>query len=98
MNFILLRDIEAHFHHSELQSILETMLGDADLAKFAKHRPDGDTCQNDLVNAYTLVNRTIPKPKPILSEEARSARNALSCRDLVTFVDTIEEAVAEISP
>ena len=34
--------------------------------------------------------------EPVLSEEARSARNALSCRDLVTFVDTVEEAVEEI--
>jgi len=34
--------------------------------------------------------------KPVLSEEARSARNALSCRDLVTFVDTPEEAVAAL--
>ena len=34
--------------------------------------------------------------EPVLSEEARSARNALSCRDLVTFVDTPEEAVAAL--
>ena len=34
--------------------------------------------------------------EPILSEEARSARNALSCRDLVTFADTAEEAIEKL--
>ena len=34
--------------------------------------------------------------EPVLSEEARKKANALSCRDLVTFVDTVEEAVAAL--
>lgn len=34
--------------------------------------------------------------EPVLNEEARSRFNALSCRDLVVFVDTAEEAVAKI--
>ena len=34
--------------------------------------------------------------EPVLSEEARSRFSALSCRDLVTFVKTPEEAVAKI--
>lgn len=34
---------------------------------------------------------------PVLSEKARSARNALSCNDLVTFVDSPEEAVGKIT-
>jgi uncharacterized protein (TIGR00730 family) len=36
----------------------------------------------------TLANEAV------LSEKARSARNALSCRDLVTFVDTVEQIPA----
>lgn len=35
--------------------------------------------------------------EPLLSEEARSATSALSCRDLVTFVDSVEEAVERVS-
>ena len=33
----------------------------------------------------------------VLNSEARSALDAISCRDLVLFVDTIEEAAARIS-
>lgn len=35
--------------------------------------------------------------EPVLSEEARSASSALSCRDLVTFVNTVEEIVEKIT-
>ena len=34
--------------------------------------------------------------EPVLSEEARARANALSCRDLVTFVSTPDEAVAAL--
>ena len=33
----------------------------------------------------------------VLSEKARAKFNALSCRDLVTFVHTAEEAVSKIA-
>ncbi len=69
-SFQLMRDIEIHLSNRNLESILESLLADADLAKFAKHRPDEDTCRKDLENTYILVNRTKPEPKPILSEEA----------------------------
>ncbi len=69
-SFQLLRDIESHLHIRNLYSILEYLLSDADLAKFAKHRPDAETCQRDLENAYIFVNKTKPTPQPILSEEA----------------------------
>ncbi|MBN1353458.1 MAG: LOG family protein [Candidatus Omnitrophica bacterium] len=35
--------------------------------------------------------------EPVLSGEARIFTNALSCHDLVTFVDTTEEAVSKIA-
>ena len=35
--------------------------------------------------------------EPVLNEEARSVRSALSCRDLVTFVTTPEEAVNRLT-
>jgi len=69
-SFQLLRDVEVHFGNENLLSLLEYMLSDADLAKFAKHRPNEEICQKDLENAYILVNKTKPVPKPILSEEA----------------------------
>ncbi|MCQ9207023.1 MAG: LOG family protein [Omnitrophica bacterium] len=34
--------------------------------------------------------------EPVLSEKARASLSALSCRDLVTFVDTVEEAVLKM--
>ncbi|MCX6640988.1 MAG: hypothetical protein NTW14_11010 [bacterium] len=69
-SFQLLRDIEVHLGDKELIASLETLLTDADLAKFAKHQPNANTCQQDLEQAYTLVNQTKPAPKPLLSEEA----------------------------
>ena len=35
--------------------------------------------------------------EPVLSDKARTFRSALSCRDLVTFVNTAEEAVAKLA-
>jgi len=35
--------------------------------------------------------------EPVLSDEARASRNALSCRDLVTFANTVDEAVAKLT-
>ena len=69
-SFQLLRDMETHLTDQNLVSVLGTLLTDADLAKFAKHQPDAQTCQRDLENAYVLVNKTKPKPKPLLTEEA----------------------------
>jgi hypothetical protein len=69
-SFQLLREIEPHLGDEKLQSILQTILSDADLAKFAKHRPDAETCQKDLENGYSLVDNTKPKPPPIIRGEA----------------------------
>ncbi len=69
-SFQLLRDMERPLGDGNLHGLLKAILEDADLAKFAKHRPDEDTCREDLQNAYILVNRTKPAPKPISAEEA----------------------------
>ncbi len=69
-SFQLLRDIESKFSDTKLMTILQDLLSDADLAKFAKYIPDAGTCQKDLENSYTLINRTKPAPAPLISEEA----------------------------
>jgi hypothetical protein len=69
-SFQLLRDVEKSLGDDNLRELLKTILEDADLAKFAKHRPDQDTCHEDLQNAYVFVSKTKPEPRPILTEEA----------------------------
>jgi hypothetical protein len=69
-SFQLLRMIERYLGDEKLQTALQTMLSDADLAKFARHRPDAETCQKDLENGYFLVDNTKPKPPPIIRGEA----------------------------
>jgi hypothetical protein len=69
-SFQFLRDIKRYLSEADLQSILENLLSDADLAKFAKHQPDATTCQKDLESGYTLVEKTKPKPSPVISGEA----------------------------
>lgn len=69
-SFQFLRDIEPVLDDQNLQSVLENLLTDADLAKFAKHQPDASACQKELEMGYTLVEKTKPKPSLILSGEA----------------------------
>ena len=69
-SFQLLRDIEQHINKVSILSALEDLLSDADLAKFAKHRPDEETCRKDLEKAYHIVETTKPADEPVLSEEA----------------------------
>lgn len=68
-SFQLLRDIDRYLRDENLKQVLETILSDADLAKFAKHRPDETTCQKDLQNGYIFINKTKPL-RQIISEEA----------------------------
>jgi len=68
-SFQLLRDIEKKLGDQNLKLVLESMLTDADLAKFAKHRPDEETCQKDLQNGYVFVNKT-KQARQVLTEEA----------------------------
>ncbi len=69
-SFQLLHDVDPYFSDRNLLSVLENLLSNADLAKFAKYSPDTSTCQEDLERAYHLVEKTKPRPQPILSEEA----------------------------
>lgn len=69
-SFQLLRVIESHLKDKKLYLILETVLSDADLAKFAKHQPDEETCRKDLGHAYVLVNQTTRQAGLLETEEA----------------------------
>lgn len=69
-SFQFLREIETVLGDENLQSVLGSLLTDADLAKFAKHQPDASGCQKDLERGYTLVEKTKPPPVPIISGEA----------------------------
>jgi len=69
-SFQLLRDVEAAIRDGNLRSVLQNLLEDADLAKFAKHQPDEEICQRDLERAYVLVRKTMPQPVSPIAQEA----------------------------
>ncbi len=63
-SFQLLREMEAKITDGNLRSVLQNLLEDADLAKFAKQQPDQDTCQRDLEKGYVFVRKTTAEEKP----------------------------------
>jgi len=67
-SFQLLRDTESALTDQNLRAVLANLLEDADLAKFAKQRPDEETCQRDLEKAYVFVRKTMPQPAPLLTQ------------------------------
>jgi hypothetical protein len=67
-SFQLLRDTESALTDQNLRAVLANLLEDADLAKFAKQRPDEETCQRDLEKAYIFVRKTMPQPAPLLTQ------------------------------
>jgi hypothetical protein len=67
-SFQLLRDTEAVLTDQNLRAVLANLLEDADLAKFAKQRPNEETCQRDLEKAYVFVRKTTPQPAPLLTQ------------------------------
>lgn len=69
-SFQLLEDMATRITDNNLRSLLQYLLDDADLAKFAKQRPDEETCQKDLEKAYILVRKTTPEAAPLLVGEA----------------------------
>ncbi len=72
-SFQLLRDIEVEIRDENLRGVLESLLEDADLAKFAKHQPDEVACQRDLEKGYVFVQKTKPAPQPILAAAEEAA-------------------------
>ncbi|RJP82963.1 MAG: hypothetical protein C4524_00020 [Candidatus Zixiibacteriota bacterium] len=60
-SYQLLRDLEPKVTDANLRRVLQNLLEDADLAKFAKHRPDEDDCRRDLERGYTFVRKTTPE-------------------------------------
>jgi hypothetical protein len=72
-SFQLLRDVEPKINDANLRLLLENLLSDADLAKFAKNQPDADTCQRDLEKGYILVQKTTPVAPSILAPEGEAA-------------------------
>lgn len=72
-SFQLLRDIEAVIHDGNLRGVLESLLEDADLAKFAKHQPDETVCQRDLEKGYIFVQKTKPTPQSVFAAAEEAA-------------------------
>jgi hypothetical protein len=72
-SFQLLRDVEPKIGDANLRLLLENLLSDADLAKFAKNQPDEVTCQRDLEKGYILVQKTTPVAPSILAPEGEAA-------------------------
>jgi hypothetical protein len=70
-SFQLLRDMETVLSDQNLRAVLANLLEDADLAKFARQRPDEEDCRRDLEKSYVFVRKTMPLPaSPIAQEEA----------------------------
>lgn len=69
-SFQLEREMQMRLSDKNLLSLLENLLSDADLAKFAKFLPDQIICQKDLERGYHFVEKTKPQPPPLFSEEA----------------------------
>jgi len=67
-SFQLLRDIEPKVDDANLRLMLENLLADADLAKFAKNQPDETTCQRDLEKGYIFVQKTTPQTRLLATE------------------------------
>ena len=67
-SFQLLRDIESLLMDQNLRSVLAGLLEDADLAKFAKHRPGEEICQRDLEKSYVFVRKTMPPPASLIAQ------------------------------
>jgi hypothetical protein len=72
-SFQLLRDIESEIRDGNLRGLLESLLEDADLAKFARHQPEEMTCQRDLEKGYVFVQKTKPAPQPVLAAVEETA-------------------------
>jgi hypothetical protein len=68
-SFQLLRDIESVLMDQNLRSVLAGLLEDADLAKFAKHRPGEEICQRDLEKSYVFVRKTMPQPASLIAQD-----------------------------
>lgn len=68
-SFQLLQDIESLLMDQNLRSVLASLLEDADLAKFAKHRPGEETCQRDLEKSYVFVRKTMPPPPSLIAQD-----------------------------
>jgi hypothetical protein len=71
-SFQLLRDLEPKVNDANLRLLLENLLSDADLAKFAKNQPDETTCQRDLEKGYVFVQKTTPQA-PLLTPKGEAA-------------------------
>jgi hypothetical protein len=65
-SFQLRQDVESRISDANLRLLLENLLEDADLAKFAKHKPDEEICQRDLEKGYIFVRKTMPPPPSII--------------------------------
>jgi hypothetical protein len=72
-SFQLLRDVETKINDANLRLLLENLLSDADLAKFAKNQPDEVTCQRDLEKGYILVQKTTPAAPSLLAPQGEAA-------------------------
>jgi hypothetical protein len=71
-SFQLMRDVEYKVNDANLRLLLENLLADADLAKFAKNQPDETTCQRDLEKGYIFVQKTTPQQR-LLAPEGEAA-------------------------
>lgn len=68
-SFQLMCDLESRISDANLRLVLENLLADADLAKFAKGEPDEVTCQRDLEKGYIFVQKTTPQTRLLSTKE-----------------------------